>query len=99
VSGAPVVPNAGYVQGKLVAVEPDPAGTGSVWQIAVHEARDVPGLPNFAASSIGKTIAVYIHPELKADVDVGATLQARVTYRGDERGGRFALIEDDVRRI
>lgn len=96
---APVVPNACYVQGELVAVDRDPAGAGSVWRIAVREARDVPGLPNFAASWIGKTIAVYIHPELETNLKVGATVQARVAYRGDERGGRFALVEDDFRRL
>jgi len=95
-AGAQVVPNASRVEGKLLAIEPEPDGVGSIWKIAVERAYDVEGLPNFAQSYAGSTIEVYVRPRLKSGLRAGERLRARVTYRGDERGGRFALAADDV---
>lgn len=96
---APMVPNASRVRGRLIGIEPEPDGNGANWEIALDEAQDVDGLPNFARAYTGQVIQVYVHPELQTDVSEKDRLEARVSYRGDERGGRFALVEDDVRKL
>jgi hypothetical protein len=98
-AGVSVVPNASRVRGQLVRIAPDRGGRGSFWKVAVRETHDIPGMPNFAAAHVGKTINIYVHPELKSALKKGDDLEARVAYRGDERGGLFALVEDDVRRL
>jgi hypothetical protein len=97
-AGISAVPNASRVRGQLLRISSDTGGRGSFWEIAVHEASDVPGMPNFAAAHIGKTITVYVHPELKHGFKQGDAVEAQVAYRGDERGGQFALVEDDVQK-
>lgn len=98
-SGVPVVPNASRVRGRLVRIKREPGARGSVWEITVDEARDVEGLPNFAQAHVGKIIQVYVHQELHHDLAERDSLEARIAFRGDERGGRFVLIEDDVRKL
>ena len=97
--GAQVVPNASRVRGRLVQVQPEPDGYGSVWEVAVDESLDIDGLPNFTRAHVGKTIPVYVHPELEHELTEKDKMEARVTFRGDERGGRFVLTEDDVRKL
>ena len=92
------VPNAAIVRGRIRRIAADPAG-GTVWELAVETARDVPGMPNFAQAHVGQDLSVYVHPELSHDLAEGDRVQARVTFRGDERGGRFALAADDVRKV
>jgi hypothetical protein len=98
-ANAYVKPNASKVRGKLISIKPEPDGFGSNWEIAVDEAKDVDSLPNFARSHVGQIISVYVHPGLEYDLSEKDNLEAKVTYRGDERGGRFALIEDDVHKL
>ena len=98
-SGVPVVPNASKVRGSLVRIKPEPGGRGSIWEITVDEARDIEGLPNFARAHIGEMIQVYVHQELLHKLAESDELEARIAYRGDERGGRFVLIEDDVHKL
>lgn len=97
--GAPVVPNAARIRGRLLRMAPEPDGRGSVWDVAVDEALDVDGLPNLAQPYVGRTIQLFVHQALQHDLAEQARVEARVAYRGDERGGRFALIEDDVRKL
>lgn len=98
-SSVRVVPNASVVRGKLLRIRPEASGRGSVWEIIVDEAQSVEGLPNFVQSHIAQTIEVYVHPELRHDLAEMDAIEARVAYRGDERGGRFVLIEDDARKL
>lgn len=97
-SGVPVIPNASVVRGRIVDVKPEPDGYGSVLGIAVDEARCLDGMADFVGEHVGETIRVYAHPELQVGVVEGAEIETRVTFRGDERGGRFALI-DGVREL
>jgi len=98
-TGVPVVPNASQVRGTLAHVTPEGDGCGSVWEIAVDETRDVDGMPNFAQPYVGATIQTYIHPRLQTDVQEKDKVQARVAFRGDARGGRFVLIDDDIHKL
>lgn len=96
---APVVPNASQIRGRLLQIRPEPDGRGAVWEVAVDEAHDVDGMPNFARELVGRPIQVYVHPELRPAVTESDPLEARVTYRGDERGGRFVVVGDELRKL
>lgn len=98
-AGVPVVPNASQVRGRLIRIKPEPGERGSVWEIAVEEARDVEGFPNFAQAHVGQIIQVYVHPSIQHELAETDRMEARLAFRGDERGGRFVLIDDDVRKL
>src|SRR5436309_2217806 len=83
------IPNAGLVRGRFIGAQPEE--WGSTWEIAVEESTDVEGMPNFVKPHIGQTIRVFVGDKAPTDVEVNDALQARVEYRGDERGGRFVV--------
>jgi len=94
-----VVPNASQVRGTLKHIVPEGSGRGFTWEIAVDETCDIDGLPNFAQAYVGTTIHAYIHPRLHIPIAENDQVQARVAFRGDEHGGRFILIDDDIQRL
>ncbi len=94
-----VAPNASRIAGTVVGVEPEPNGRGSVWRIAVDRAIDVGNLPNFVRAHVGKIIPVHVQPRLKETVAEADTLEAQIAYRGDERGGGFVVVGNDVRKL
>lgn len=98
-AGISVVPNASQVRGMVKHIVPDGNGRGSIWEIAVDETCDVDGLPNFAQAYVGTTIHTYVHPKLHPPIAENDKVQARVAFCGDERGGRFVLIDDDIQRL
>jgi hypothetical protein len=98
-SRVPVVPNESTVRGRIVGVRPEPDGHGSVWNVAVAEAHRVGDLPNFAQDRVGGTIHVYAHPQVNLRLTEADEVEARVAFRGDERGGRFVLVGDDARKL
>jgi len=98
-AGISVVPNASNVRGTLERVTPESDGYGAVWEIAVDETCDVDGLPNFAQPYVGAMIQAWVHPQLHTNIREKDKVQARVAYRGDARGGRFVLINDDIHRM
>ena len=93
---APVQPNAAHIRGKVVGIKRE--GDGSNWEVAVDEVRDVGGMANFAQSEVGKTISVYVHPDMNCNIARGDAIEAQVAFRGDEKGGRFVVSGDDVRK-
>jgi len=95
----PVVPNVAVVRGNFIGTEPSLDGDGSTWKIAVEESRDVEGMPNFVHPQVGKTIQVFVGSKHPLDFGVNDALEARVAYRGDERGGRFVLMGSDIRKL
>jgi hypothetical protein len=94
-SQVPVAPNASDVSGTVVAVEPEPGGWGTV-VVAIDEASDVGAFPNFVRPHIGQTIRVAVPPRAARDVPETGPIQARIAFRGDERGGRFVVIAPDA---
>ena len=98
-SRVPVVPNESTVRGRIVRVSPGPGGQGSVWKVAVKEAKSVGGLPNFARDRVGETINVHTNPQADLNLTEADEVEARVAFRGDERGGRFVLVGDDARKL
>jgi hypothetical protein len=98
-SAIPVVPNASLVRGRLLSVKPWPGGPGTEWAIVVDGAQDVAGLPNFVRDYVGKTINVRVRSEIKPPVPEHHSLEARIAYRGDERGGLFTLVGNEAREV
>jgi hypothetical protein len=98
-AGVPAAPNASQIRGRLVGIEPNPEGPGSIWEIAIEEARDVEGMANFAQARVGQPIQVYVQPQLRHNLATADEIEARVTFRGDERGGSFFLIDESVRKV
>ncbi len=93
-----VRPNSCRIRGRVLRIRPESDGPGAVWTVALNEAQDVPGSPNFATKHLGDAISLYVHPELAGSAAEGDLVSATISYRGDERGGRFAVVEDGVRR-
>jgi hypothetical protein len=98
-AGVPVVPNSSRVRGTIANVVADPSGTGHLWDLTVDAADDDQGAPNFARSYVGQTIHVYVPSANRLDVSPRDRIEARVTYRGDEQGGSFALMGADARKL
>ena len=65
----------------------------------VEESFDVRGLPNFATSFVGQAISIYAQRALPRGVSQSDRVEARVAWRGDIRGGRFVLLDDNVRKV
>jgi hypothetical protein len=95
---APVMPNAGRIRGEIVRIQPEADGFGSTWVVSVRDVKDVPGVANFARSYLGGTFALYVHPGLQDRAAVHETITATVAFRGDERGGRFVVLDDDLQK-
>jgi hypothetical protein len=98
-AAVPVVPNASQIRGRLLQIQPEQGSGGAVWTIAVDEADDVEGMPNFARAHVGQPIEVYVHPELHPALAERDPLEARVAFRGDEQGGRFVIVNDDLHKL
>ena len=49
----------------------------------------------------GQTIRVSVQPavQLQDALQENDSIEARVAYRGDEHGGRFSLVQDQVRKL
>src|SRR5262249_33094163 len=55
---APVVPNAFRLRGRVTRLQAEADRSGSVWDVAVAEAADISGSPNFGKSYVGKTLCL-----------------------------------------
>jgi hypothetical protein len=95
---APVIPNSGRISGEIVQIQPEADGFGSTWEVSVRDVEDVPGFTNFARSYLHGTLALYVHPGLQDWAVVHDHIVAKVTFRGDERGGRFVVVDDDLHK-
>ena len=87
-----VQPNSCQIRGRVLHIRPESGNSGAVWDVAVSATDDIPGSPNFAARHVGDTIQLFVHPEMAGAVTEGEFMSATVSYRGDERGGRFAVV-------
>src|SRR4051794_3500830 len=87
----PVAPNESLIRGRIAKIEPAPGGVGTVWSVELEGSTDLPGASNIARHHVGSILPVLVHPGLKGTFQVGAVVEARVSYEGDERGGAFFL--------
>jgi hypothetical protein len=92
------MPNAGRIRGQVVGIQPEADGFGSTWEVSVQDVQDVPGFANFARNYLGRTLELFVHPGLKDRAAVHDNIAAKIAFRGDERGGRFVVLDDDLRK-
>jgi hypothetical protein len=94
----PTAPNESWVSGRVLDIRPDPTsfrGEGADWKLEVAAVEDVPGMRNLARGRAGSVIDLFV-PSLPPGLEVatGDVVRARVSFQGDERGGRFVLVDD-----
>jgi hypothetical protein len=92
-----VVPNESSIVGRLERIASADEG-GAVWTISVERTRGVGQQPDFARGETGKSIDVYVSAGLETSLQEGDRLEAQVTFRGDERGGRYVLVGTGARK-
>ncbi|MEE8380308.1 MAG: hypothetical protein V3R78_00330 [Thermodesulfobacteriota bacterium] len=92
----PVIPNESIVTGKVLAysvlsssiLDIQPVMTVYRLQILVGRSEEVKGMRNFTKDKVNKLLSVYSKKELSAEL-FSKVISVRVTYRGDEKGGKF----------
>ena len=92
-------PNESKIRGRLIKVAPGPEGVGQVWRVQVDESEDLGKTADFARGLPGKEISVLVHPYLKKKYSESDLIEARISFQGDERGGAYFLMGEDVRRL
>jgi hypothetical protein len=96
VSAVPVIPNAALIKGvvlesegissNLLGIQPEQ----TIYRLLIHVvcSKDVGEMRNFLKGEEGKDIVFYTKKPLPSDI-VKKRIKARVSFRGDERGGRW----------
>jgi hypothetical protein len=95
----PVVPNESLVVGEVLekslvdssALGIEPQQTLLHLKLRIITVEGVEGKENFLQGQEGKTIEVYAK-ELDSPVVATNSIEARITFRGDERMGRYWLV-------
>ena len=76
--------------GEIESVSPLPDRAGdAVICLRVRQARSVTGMPDFVSSEVGRSIDVVVRRGRQLDLQAGSTVQLKISYEGDERGGGF----------
>jgi hypothetical protein len=93
-----MAPNESWVHGRVLDIRPDPTsfrGEGADWKLQVLAVEDLPAARNFVRGHVGSVIDLFV-PSLPPGLGfaVGDVIRARVSFQGDERGGRFVLVDD-----
>jgi hypothetical protein len=83
-----VISEYGIVSSRLLGMEPDQ--TLYKLTICLESSEDIVGMPNLLKGKEGEDITLYTKEKLSPDI-FGKKIRAEVTYRGDERGGRWWL--------
>ena len=96
VTGGTVIPNGalitgvtleyGIVSSRLLGIQPDQ----TIYKVTIRleSSEDIDGLPNLLRGKEGEDITFYTKERLSPDI-FGKKVRAEVSYRGDERGGRW----------
>lgn len=84
------MPNAGLVTGRIHALAAHPRRAQDlILRLHVDRAEDLPDLPNFVASEVGKELEVVLRRGGTAGLRAGDRVQLTVRFEGDEFGGGF----------
>jgi len=98
VTAVTVVPNSalitgvileyGIVSSRLLGIQPDQM----LYKLTIHieSSEDIVGMANLLKGKEGEDISFYTKEKLSFDI-FDKRVRAEVTYRGDERGGRWWL--------
>lgn len=100
----PVRPNASIVNGKVLGYSvQDPSllgiqGTEPLYllDIKIESSEDIPGEFNFIQNQNGSIIKACTSSQLPAEA-YGRSISGRITYRGDEHGGKYWLSEATIK--
>lgn len=81
-----VVLEYGIVSSRLLGMQPDQ----TLYKLTIHleSSEDIVGMPNLLRGKEGEDITFYTKEKLSSDI-FGKKVRAEVSYRGDERGGRW----------
>ena len=103
VSAVPVMPNVALIKGIVLeseAISSDllgiqPEQTINKLMIDVESSEDVGQIPNLLKGKQGKDITFYTKEPLPSDI-VKKRIKAKVSYRGDERGGLWWIHDIEI---
>ncbi len=103
VNAASVMPNAALIQGtiseseeissSLLGIQPEQ----TVYKVLIHVvcSKDVDNMQNFLKGKEGEDMVFYSKRPLPSDI-AKKRVKARVSYRGDERGGLWWILEMEI---
>lgn len=93
-AGAPAVENRSKIQAKLVEAAPDPDNSGLTrLHVLVLSSENVENMPGFTTNLVNTEIDLYAETANLPELKPGDSLEATVTYRGDEQGGKYFVVE------
>jgi len=96
VTGGTVIPNDALITGmileyaivssRLLGIQPDQI----LYKLTIHleSSEDIVGMVNLLKGKEGEDITFYTKEKLSSDI-FGKKVEAEVSYRGDEHGGRW----------
>ncbi len=88
--GAPAVENRSQITARLISQAPaEDLPDMLKLHIQVLSTREVAGMPSFTNQLSGQEIDLYAPSAGFPAIQPGENLEAEVTYRGDENGGRY----------
>jgi len=81
-----VISEYGMVSSRLLGIQPDQ----TIYKVTIHleSSEDIDGMPNLLRGKEREDITFYTKERLSPDI-FGKKVRAEVSYRGDERGGRW----------
>ncbi len=90
VNRVPAIKNFSLVTGTIVKLAPDSAYPVRVQlTLDIVSTAPVESYPSFTDDKVGQEIDILIDSGLVGNAAVGDTVQVKVSYRGDESGGKF----------
>jgi len=103
VSAVPVMPNAALIKGivlesegissNLLGIQPEQ----TIYRLLIHLvcSKDISEMRNFLKGTEGKNMVFYTKEPLPSGI-VKKGIKARVSFRGDERGGLWWILEMEI---
>jgi len=103
VSAVPVIPNVALIKGIVLECEAmsstqlgmQPEQTIYRLTVQIESSEDVGQMPNLLKEKQGKEITFYTKKSLPSDI-LKKRIKARVSFRGDERGGLWWVHEIEI---
>jgi hypothetical protein len=92
-------PNESKIQGKIVKINKDTESMSQVWDVKIEKSVDVKGMPNFTKSRLGNSVKIYLPLDIKGKFKKGDLIEASVTFQGDEAGGVFFAVDDEIQKV
>ena len=91
---APAVENFAKISATLIETAPDPDNASYTrLHVQILKVEDVESTPNFARDLVNKEGDLYMETSSLPSLNPGDGLEALVSYRGDESGGKFFVMQ------